>query len=270
MTASAAPTTGSSVSPTPDVLRIGIEPVERWIAEHPDVKIISVSQNDWTGWCECDNCRRVEQEEGGVHQGPLLRYVNALAAAIEKNHPDKLIDALACWYTEDPPAKVRPRRNVRIRLCPIGTCVAHPFEQCKYDAYFMKNLRAWSKITDQLYINTNFSHYLAPCPDFDELAADIPMYKRHGVVGLFREGNTSGEGGGENAELRSYVMAKLLWDVNTDVQKAIDEFHTAFYGGAAKPMREYFDLMAPAGSRAAARQGLSHVDFRPALDAVPE
>ena len=55
-----------------------------WIAAHPDATIISVSQNDRDGYCECDNCRRVEQEEGGAHSGPLLRYVNALAEAIEK------------------------------------------------------------------------------------------------------------------------------------------------------------------------------------------
>ncbi|MEB2361765.1 MAG: DUF4838 domain-containing protein [Bryobacteraceae bacterium] len=230
----------------PDVLRVGIESVERWIAEHPEANILSVSQNDWTGWCECDNCRRVEEEEGGSHSGPLLRYINALAAEIEKKYPDKLIDTLAYWYTEDPPLKTRPRRNVRIRLCPIGACEAHPYEQCRYNAYFMKNLRAWAKITNQLYIwhyNTNFAHYLLPFPDFDELAADIPMYHRNGVAGLFMEGSPSRAGGAENAELRSYVMARLLWDPGTDVERDIDEFHQAYYGEAARPMRAYFDLM---------------------------
>jgi hypothetical protein len=230
----------------PDVLRIGVESVERWIADHPEATIFSVSQNDWTGWCECDNCRRVEQEEGGAHSGPLLRYVNALAAEIEKKHPDKLIDTLAYWYTEDPPAKARPRRNVRIRLCPIGVCEAHPYRQCPYSAYFMKNLNAWSKITNQLYIwhyNTNFAHYLLPFPDFDELAADIPMYKDRGVVGLFMEGSVTKGGGAENAELRSYVMAKLLWDPGTDVKRAVEEFHEAYYGKAAPPMLRYFELM---------------------------
>ena len=38
-------------------------------------------------------------------------------------------------------------------------------------------------------------------------------------------------------------MAKLLWDAKTDVNKALDEFHQAYYGNAAKPMRAYFDLM---------------------------
>jgi hypothetical protein len=240
----------------PDVLRIAIASVEQWIAEHPTATIISVSQNDRYGWCECDRCRRVEEEEGGSHSGPLLRFVNALAAEVEKKHPDKLIDTLAYQYTEDPPSKVRPRPNVRIRLCPIAACEAHPYGKCPYDAYFMKNLRAWSKITSQLYVwhyNTNFAHYLLPFPDFDELAADIPMYKQNGVVGLFMEGGVNQGGGAENAELRSYVMARLLWDTKADAKKLIDEFLDGYYGGAARPMRAYFDLtqrqvrMAPNG-----------------------
>ena len=230
----------------PDVLRVGVASVLRWIASHPEATIYSVSQNDWTGWCECDRCRRVEEEEGGVHSGPLLRYVNALAAEIEKKHPDKLIDTLAYWYTEAPPSQVRPRRNVRIRLCPIGACDAHAYEQCDRNAYFMRNLKAWSQVTNQLYIwhyNTNFSHYLLPFPDFDELAADIPMYRRYGVVGLFLEGAYPPGGGAENAELRSYVMARLLWDTNANVDQAIEEFMQGYYGRAAKKMRAYFDLL---------------------------
>ncbi len=228
----------------PDVLKISIQTVERWIAARPEATILSVSQNDWTGYCECDNCRRVEEEEGGAHSGPILRFVNALAEEIEKKHPDKLIDTLAYWYSEDPPTKVRPRPNVRVRLCPIGVCQAHPYETCPHNAYFTNNLRAWSKITDQLYVwhyNTNFTHYQLPFPDFDELIADIPMYKRYGVVGLFMEGDIQSIGA-ENAELRSYVMSRLLWDVKADARKAIQEFHEAYYGKAAKPMLAYFDL----------------------------
>lgn len=230
----------------PDVLRLATEQVLRWIREHPEATIFSVSQNDWTGWCECENCRRVEEEEGGAHSGPLLRFVNALAAEIEKKHPDKLIDTLAYWYTEEPPAKVRPRRNVRVRLCPIGACQAHPYESCDRNAYFVRRLKEWAKITDRLYVwhyNTNFAHYLLPFPDFDELIADIPMYHRHGVVGLFMQGAYAPGGGGEMAELRSYVMARLLWDVKADARKAIAEFLEAVYGQAAPRIAEYLELL---------------------------
>lgn len=230
----------------PEVLKIAIAQVEQWTREKPDTTIFSVSQNDWEGWCECDQCRRVEEEEGGQHSGPLLRFVNAVAAEIGKSHPDKLIDTLAYWYTENPPAKVRPLPNVRIRLCPIGICIAHSFTQCPRSGYFYKNLQAWSKITNQLYIwhyNTNFSHYQMPMPDFDELAADIPAYERLGVVGLFMQGAYPKGGGGEASELRAYVLARQLWDASTVVSKTVDEFMEGVYGPAAKPMREYFNLL---------------------------
>lgn len=230
-----------------EVLRRAIESVERWIQEHPEVTIFSVSQNDWEGWCECDQCRRVEKEEGGEHSGPLLRFVNAVAEDVGKRHPDKLIDTLAYWYTENPPLKVRPVPNVRIRLCPIGICVAHSFATCPRSAYFRKNLKAWSKITNQLYIwhyNTNFSQYLLPFPDFDELAADIPLYEQNGVVGLFMQGAYApGGGGGEASELRAYVLARQLWDPSVNIDRTVNDFLEGVYGSAAQPVREYFDLL---------------------------
>jgi hypothetical protein len=234
----------------PDVLRLSVSRVLEWIRAHPEATIFSVSQNDWQGWCECDNCRRVEQEEGGTHSGPILRFVNALAEQIAPRHPDKLIDTLAYWYSEDPPAKVRPLPNVRIRLCPIGVCESHPYEKCPRSAYFIKNLKAWHQITSQLYIwhyNTNFSHYLSPFPDFDELAADIPLYQRSGVVGIFLEGAYPPGGGGESAELRSYVMARQLWDPATNVPQAINEFLDGVYGKAAPAMKDYYALLRQQG-----------------------
>lgn len=230
----------------PEVLQLATQKVLEWIRTHPEATIFSVSQNDWTGWCECDRCRAVEEEEGGAHSGPLLRFVNAIAEEVEKHYPDKLIDTLAYWYTEAPPARVRPRRNVRIRLCPIGACQAHPYERCDRNAYFMARLRAWAKITNQLYVwhyNTNFAHYLMPFPDFDELIEDIPMYHRHGVVGLFLEGAYPPGGGGEMAELRSYVMARLLWDVRSDGRQAMREFLDAVYGNVAPLIGEYLELL---------------------------
>ncbi len=229
----------------PEVLQLTVQTVLRWINEHPEASIYSVSQNDTQGWCECENCQRVEEEEGGAHSGPILRFVNAVATEVGKTHPDKLIDTLAYWYSEPPPTKVRPVPNVRVRLCPIGVCEAHPYEHCEYSQYFVEHLRAWGRITNQLYIwhyVTNFSHYLLPFPDFDELAADFPLYKKNGVVGIFLEGDGAPGGGGENAELRSYVMARLLWDPNTNVSKTVDEFMAAYYGKAARTMRAYFDL----------------------------
>jgi len=90
---------------------------------------------------------------------------------------------------------------------------------------------------------TNYSHWLLPFPNFDELGADIAMYRRHRVKGLFLQGVYTGVGGGENADLRRYVTARLLWNPETDIQREIDDFHHAYYGKAARAMRRYFDLL---------------------------
>jgi len=230
----------------PDVMRIAVDRTRQWIRERPDSKFVSISQNDWTGYCECDRCRRVEAEEGGAHSGPLVRFVNHVAEQIEREHPDKKIDTLAYWYTEPPPTKTRPHKNVWIRFAPIRACQSHPYESCPYNARVTGNLRRWSEITNRIYVwhySTNFEHYLLPFPNFKELAADVPMYRRHGVTGIFMQGSPAPGGGGEFAELRSYVLARLLWNPDANVEAEINSFLAAVFGSAAKSVRAYFDLV---------------------------
>src|SRR5262249_42218541 len=131
---------------------------------------------------------------------------------------------------------------------PIDCCDAHAYESCgeKANKNFLANLRGWGRLTDTLYIwhyNTNFAGYLLPFPDFDEFPAEIRLYKKTGVKGIFFEGAYGpGAGGGSDAELRSYAMAKLLWDPNLDSDKLVNEWMEGVYGAASKPMRRWFDL----------------------------
>ncbi|HLV80231.1 MAG TPA: DUF4838 domain-containing protein [Chthonomonadaceae bacterium] len=239
----------------PDVLKIVIAKVEEWIKENPNATIFSVSQNDTYNNCQCDNCKAVEKEEGAP-SGVLLRFVNAVADAIAKDHPNVLIDTLAYQWSEDPPLHARPRPNVRTRLAPIGACVAHAFDKCDANDHVYANLTAWSKITDQLYIwhySTNFANYLQPLPDLDEIAADIPLFKQHGVVGLFYEGDYAPGGGGEMSELKAYLMAKLMWDPTRTAQPIIADFLNGVYGAGAPFIQQWLDKL-----HAAARQQNIH------------
>jgi predicted esterase len=230
----------------PGTIRAGVERILRWIEEHPEVDIVGVCQEDWRGYCECDNCRRVEREEGGAHSGPIVRFVNALAEEVTKKHPHKRILTYAYQYSEPAPARTRPHPNVRIQLAPISACVGHPAEECPLNkALLMDNLKGWAGLTNQIYMYgyaTNFSHFLYPFPDFYRLAADIPMLKRNGVAGIYYESSHQGNGG-ENAELRSYVMAKMFWNPSGNMEQLVDEYMEAAYGKAARPMRDVFRLM---------------------------
>lgn len=232
----------------PQVLKLAIEAVRSWIKERPGAMIYSVSQNDCYRYCECANCKAIADRYGGVQSGLYLWFVNQIAEAIEKEHPDKLIDTLAYQFTEDAPTGIVPRKNVRVRLCPIAVCEAHPYEKCSHPktVAFVKNLRAWAAITDTLYIwhyNINFHNYLMPFPDFEQFPDSIRLYKRSGVKGIFFEGAYGAGGGSSDAELRSYVMAKLLWDPSLDANALVNEWMAGVYGPAAGPMRKWFDLL---------------------------
>ena len=231
----------------PDVLKLTIAAVEKTFAEHPDCEITSVSQNDAGNWCQCDDCKKLAAKYGG-QSGAYIWFVNQVAAAIEKDlGPDKLIDTLAYQFTEQPPTGIAPRKNVRVRLCPINVCEAHPYATDDFPATkaFVSNLAAWAKITDTLYIwhyNTNFANYLLPFPDFKEFPADLKLYQHSGVKGIFFEGDYNSPGGAE-AELRSYVMAKCLWNPVVDSDALVTEWMQGVYGPAWKPMRAWFDLL---------------------------
>ena len=49
--------------------------------------------------------------------------------------------------------------------------------------------------------------------------------------------------GGGDADLRAWVMARLLWDPHQDAEALVDEWLHGVYGKAYPPMRAYYDLI---------------------------
>jgi hypothetical protein len=217
------------------------------MAAHPDATVYSDSQNDTQEYCQCDDCTKLAGKYGG-QSGLYLWFVNQIADAIAADHPGKLIDTLAYQFTEEPPRHIAPRPNVRVRLCPIAMCDSHPLETCtsKESREFVERLAGWSKLTDNLYIwhyTADFAHYLMPFPDFHEFPQDLRLYQRLGIKGVFAEGDYAPGGGGSDAELRTWVMSRLLWNPAADDDALVTEWMQGVYGQSWKPMRQWFDLL---------------------------
>ncbi len=228
----------------PDVLRIATATVRRWIAQSPEASIISVSQNDWHNYCECARCSALAEKEES-QAGPLLYFVNAIADAVGDEHPEIIIDTLAYQYTRKPPKYLKPRPNVAIRLCSIECCFVHPLAKCPYNASFVADIRAWSRICKRLHIwdyVINYAHCIQPFPNLNVLKPNIRFFIDNGVTGIYEEANYFSKGG-ELAELRTYIMAKTLWDPSYDTKTAVEEFLAAYYGGAAAPIAKYLKLV---------------------------
>jgi hypothetical protein len=225
-----------------DMRRELVKNLKERLRANPAATIASVSQNDCGGNCQCSRCAAVDTEEGSP-AGSLLRFVNAVAADIEPEFPQVAIDTLAYQYTRRPPAHVRPRPSVIVRLCSIECSFSRPLAD-ERNRTFRDDLEGWSRICNRLYIwdyTTNFAHYVLPHPNLRVLGPNIRFFVDQGVKGVFEQGAYQSYGS-EMAELRGWVLAKLLWDPSRDPQKLMDEFLDGYYGPAARGMRDYLKL----------------------------
>lgn len=203
---------------------------------------VSVAQEDGGRPCQCAACRAVDEQEGSP-AGLMMRFVNAVAAAVEQEFPTVIVSTFAYTYSQPAPRLTRPRDNVAVWLCTMNASYNLPLDRHKRNADFARDLRAWSKIAKNLYIwdyTTNFRHYLFVHPNLRVLGPNIRFFLENGVDGVFEQGAT-GTVGAEFCELRAWVLAKLLWDPRLDDQKLIDQFLGGHYGAGGPHIRAYID-----------------------------
>lgn len=223
--------------------------VYNWLDTYSDRQIVSVTHPDNTDYCVCDDCSAVYEEEGST-AGMMIRFVNRIADDVAEHYPDRdiLVDTFAYQYTRKAPLITVPRDNVIVRLCSIECCFVHPLNDpsCEQNVDFAKDLKDWKEICDNLYIwdyTTNFHNYNLVFPNFNVLQPNMQFYVENSAIGMYAQGNSmSTVANGEFGELRSYILAKLLWDQNVDIHKYTREFCEAYYGEAANEIMEYIAL----------------------------
>lgn len=227
--------------------------VKQRIRATPGATMISISQNDWHGYCECEKCKALDEREG-THAGTLIHFVNAVAEEVEKEYPGILIETLAYQYTRKPPKHVRPRHNVVIRLCSIECSFVETLAAGKSDANvsFREDLEGWATISPQLYIwdyVANFRGYLLPHPNFHVLAPNLRYFVENKAIGIFEQGD-SGCRVGDFVRLRAWYLAHLLWNPDADERQLLEDFMDGYYRAAGPHLVEYIQLMSDAGRRA--------------------
>jgi hypothetical protein len=240
----------AQVCPTdPDVARIVTENVLAALKRNPHAEIVSVSKNDSGGdqICHCERCEKLRAAEGTEMANQLV-LVNRVAEAVEPEHPGVLIDTLAYLDTVGVPKTIRPRKNVVVRLCndTVGAW-GHPFTPAR-QLPVAKLAQQWAAAHDKLSIwdyNVNFSHYLAPMPNMDVVADNIRFWVENNAIGVMTQGGYQGPA--ERDEMRSWVIAKLMWDPSRDPQALVDDFIAGHYGAAAPAIAEYDRLLVQAG-----------------------
>ncbi len=240
----------------PDIVPIAVENTRKILKKNPDKKIFSISQNDNWHHCQCAACRKINEEEGSPI-GAIIRFANKIAEALEIEFPDVMFEILPYGYSRPANHKTRPRHNVNIRICSSGTCMLHPFDSCDdkrlapprpdgTKTLFIEDLKEWSRIADRLHIwdyTSNFPLYLMPFPNWRVLQPNLQIMRDHKVKGVFEEANRARDGGTDFNELRTYLLCKLMWNPDCDIDTHRQEFLEYYYGAAAPYLDEYLNVI---------------------------
>ncbi|MGE5358405.1 MAG: DUF4838 domain-containing protein [Bacteroidales bacterium] len=233
----------------PEVLALAIERLAAEMKAQPDRDVWSVSQNDNFSYCQCDECRRVIAEEGSP-AGPIIRFVNQVAARF----PDKTISTLAYQYSRTAPKITRPAANVQIMLCTIELNRSLPIADDPSSRSFLTDIVEWGRISRNIYLwdyTVNFNHHVSPFPNLHVLQPNLQFFVRNGARQHFQQSNTSP--GHEFSELKNYLIARLLWNPDANVEAVKKEFLDGYYGAAAPWIDRYIAALQHALAQSNAR-----------------
>jgi hypothetical protein len=81
-----------------------------------------------------------------------------------------------------------------------------------------------------------------PFPNFSVLKPNIQTFCENKAIGIMEQAAYQSRGG-EFAELRAYLIAKLLWNPDANPDDVISDFMAGYYGRAGRFIHKYFDLV---------------------------
>ncbi len=224
----------------PEVFEVVCTRLDSIFAANPGTSMISISQNDGNfTQCACPRCKAVDEAEGSL-SGNYVRFLNKLA----QRYPDKEFSTLAYLFTMHPPKLTKPLPNVNIMLCDIDCKreVALPYNESGRE--FVKALEGWGKISNNIFVwdyGINFDGMVSPFPNFHILADNLRLFKKNGATMVFEQVN--GVRGADFAEMRAYMLAKLMWNPDLDADSLMRDFAIGYYGEAAPLMIEYRKML---------------------------
>lgn len=219
-----------------ELFEIVCQKVDSIFKANPGRTMMSISQNDGNNtYCQCPKCKAVDEYEG-TPSGNLIRFVNKLAWRF----PDKRFSTLAYLYSMHPPKHVRPLPNVNIMLCDIDCKREVPLTQNVSGRDFVNALEGWSRISDNIFVwdyGINFDNMIVPFPNFHILQPNLQLFKKNHATMVFEQVN--GKRGTDFAELRAYMIGKLMWNPDLNADSLMRTFLDGYYGGAGKYLYQY-------------------------------
>ena len=219
------------------------------MAENPNDKIISITQNDNQNFCECPTCKAFTDKHG--QSGLMVHFANQVGDAVKKVYPDKYVETFAYQYTRHAPTNIGnndddvvPHDNVIIQLCSIECDFSHPFD-APINKDFYKDLKDWKKISKQLCIwdyTCNYADHVMVHPNIQVLQPNMQICAKNNAKFMFAEGDYCSDNSCLNLYKR-YIISRLMWDPDLDFEKETMSILNAYYGPGAKEIYNFMKVI---------------------------
>ena len=216
---------------------------------------ISLCPNDGgpACFCMCPACKNLDPQQGRAAtlwdnssgSSRTFEYVsltdrmvwfwNRLATRITATVPDARLAVYAYSCYEAPPVREKLHPSLAVGF----TCMQYSSDAKRQQA--LDDWNAWSRAAGTLFWRPNLllfaRHEGTPALYAHKLGKDLAFFAHHSLKGTDFDSCThhwATEG------LNYYVLAKLLWDPDTDVDAILDDYCQNGFGKAWRQIRRYF------------------------------
>lgn len=234
-----------------------IKNIKAYLLEHTDVTYVNLCQDDNQNYSRNENCMRQYELFGGF-SGQMVVFTNAIAKEIDDwlvsigDTRKMYYNMLAYQYTLAAPVDVSvdskgnktftpknqlavPRHNVCIMIAPVEASYNEQLRTTREgstNADVYANIEKWQSIAKNFAIfdyNVQFNEPLIWFPVFEVLKPNLELYKEIGARILVAEA-TKGGYDTYQKHLVGYLLSKLMWNLNRDVNALISEFNALAFG----------------------------------------
>jgi hypothetical protein len=219
-------------------------------------KSVSIGPNDGgtTTFCTCPQCeawdapsarkiKLIDFSPGANRRQfdhvPLtdryVRFWNGIAERVVAVHPDTWLTADAYSVYSAPPVKAKLHPNIAIRY--VG--VSYTKEEKRRQN--LADWNEWAKAASKIYFRSNLllagRRQGTPVVYIHKLAKDFRSLAPNRMIGTDLDScchNWATQG------LNYYVMGKLLWNPNLNIDDLLADYCQTGFGAGAKPVKSYF------------------------------
>ncbi|MBM4137708.1 MAG: DUF4838 domain-containing protein, partial [Nitrospira sp.] len=247
----------------PDAIKLISENASTVLKENPEIDVMTIYPNDGTNFSESKESKAFDdpneemtvedinkhwdllgKEKYGVLSRRMTLFYIEVAKSILSKHPDKYVQVGAYQAYRNPPKNlnIKAPENTIVEYSHYD-CHDRPIEAGSCNASYSQDIDGWKTIYPLFSIYEYYWKLAAlelPYPIVHSIRKDIPYFYKKGGFGLVTQYSEKNVG---TLLLNYYVAAKLLWNVNADVDKILDDFYRTFYGPAWASMKAYYETL---------------------------